>query len=683
MVRSMTALVLVSALALADDPLDALRERIDDGDLDAREEVLALLEEDPTRMRAWVELFRHAAAPRDQALLDRAERLRSSWERRAPGRPGPLVAAALFRLLVRGIEARGTTYTVVIGRGRDSAGFTNPALAAAETLVLRAERIAPDDPWVVYARFLLDRASWPGEVDPDRIASLASPVFAALEKEPDNVVLLEALALLPESPAQERAEKALLELAARSHPRLLPAFRMAAVSHQPDRVYPVALERVFHETPRESLYLDDMAWRLAEVFHHQRGDPGAARRWYDELVSLDRGGALGPGLLAYAHLLVDEFNEPARAVELLGLYVERRLDARAEPHSAPPPGEVRFRIGEIQRSRLRAPKEAAESFIEGLAEARAAGRGLESYGYYYLAAGDCLAEAGDHRGAMELYGRYQAQSDRPVPELWARWMGCYLRVSPYFTISMGLTVLLTALSGVLAIVVFVSRWPRTRRYLGHAVVLTLLVGGTQVIVHGVALGVPKADLIWTGLLSARTFVMVPAGMVLAAAVGIRTPRARGAARAVAAGVVACLAMGAVTWALLAWQKPRPSELLEFLWEPLREGELGAILHPRDHPVSAVLLVMTAGVAEELTCRLFFLGLLVRSLRSLPGRWGISIVLVSFFWAIAHAGMVEPESWKLLQVFALGLILGVLARREGILACVVAHAAFNAVGVWVE
>ncbi|MEK7866165.1 MAG: CPBP family intramembrane glutamic endopeptidase, partial [Planctomycetota bacterium] len=391
---------------------------------------------------------------------------------------------------------------------------------------------------------------------------------------------------------------------------------------------------------------------------------------------------LGPASLAYADLLVDEFNEPARAVELLRDYRAKGLASRGDPIFLSTPGQVLFRIGEIQRSRLAAPREAAESFLDGLAEARAGGRDVEAYAYYYLAAGDCLAEAGDHRGAMSLYGLYQARSEAPLPELWGRWMACYLRVSPYFTISMGFTLLLTALSGVLAIVVLVSQWSRTRNYLLHAAVLTLLVGGTQVVVHGWALGVPKTDLLWTGLFSARTFLVVPAGMALAAAVGIRTPRARRAARSIAAGVVAGLVMGAITWAFLAWQTPRPSDLLQFLWDPLREGELGAILEPSRHPVSAVLLVMTAGVVEEITCRLFFLGLLVRSLRAVSGRWAISVFLVSFFWAIAHAGMVEPESWKLAQVFTLGLVLGVLAKREGILACIVAHALFNAVGVWV-
>ncbi len=674
--------LLVVAPLAAEDALDGLRERIDDGDPDAREECLALLEKDPTTMRAWVELFRGAAAPRDQELLDRAERVRSAWERRARGKPGPIVASALALLLVKGAESHGGKYTIVIGPGGEAGGFTSPAVAAAETLLRRAERFAPEDPWVVYARFLLDRASWRGEDAQMRIASLAAPIFAVLERDPENIVLLEALSLLPASPPHARAEKRLLEVAAASHPRLLPAFRMAAVSYKGGRTDVEGLERVFHETPQDSLYLDDVAYRLAEAFHRQHGDAAAARRWYEALVELDRGGCLGPGLLAYADLLVDELEEPARAVGLLRVFLAKGLSTRSDAPGAHTTWRVLFRIGEIQRGRLHAPREAAESFLDGLAQARVGERDVEAYSYYYLAAGDCLAEAGDHRGAMSLYGEYQATSDVPVPELWARWMACYLRVSPYFTISMGLTVLLTALSGVLAIVVLVSQWSRTRRYLTAAVVLTLLVGGIQVIVHGVALGVPKADLVWTGLLSARTFLVVPAGMALAAAVGIRTPRARILARSIAAGVVAGLLMGAVTWAFLAWKTPTPSDLLRFLWDPLREGELGAILEPSQHPIAAVLLVMTAGVAEELTCRLFFLGLLVRSLRAVPGRWAISILLVSFFWAIAHAGMVEPESWKLAQVFAMGLILGVLAKREGILACIVAHAAFNAVGVWI-
>ena len=74
--------------------------------------------------------------PGQAQFLDRAERVRASWERRARGKTGPMIASALALLLVKGAESHGGRFTITIGPG--GAGFTSPEIAAADSVVRRA-----------------------------------------------------------------------------------------------------------------------------------------------------------------------------------------------------------------------------------------------------------------------------------------------------------------------------------------------------------------------------------------------------------------------------------------------------------------------------------------------------------------------------------------------------------------
>ena len=55
---------------------------------------------------------------------------------------------------------------------------------------------------------------------------------------------------------------------------------------------------------------------------------------------------------------------------------------------------------------------------------------------------------------------------------------------------------------------------------------------------------------------------------------------------------------------------------------------------------------------------------------------IAVLLAAVLFAVPHAGMVDPEWFKLVQVTLLGSVLGALCLLRGPGAAVLAHAAFN-------
>lgn len=91
---------------------------------------------------------------------------------------------------------------------------------------------------------------------------------------------------------------------------------------------------------------------------------------------------------------------------------------------------------------------------------------------------------------------------------------------------------------------------------------------------------------------------------------------------------------------------------------------------------AILLGLGAACSEELFYRMGLQGFLARYLKWQGGWYWLAIVLSSAFWALGHAGVVEPEWVKLAQIFPTGLLLGWLYRRCGVGSCMVAHALFN-------
>ena len=76
--------------------------------------------------------------------------------------------------------------------------------------------------------------------------------------------------------------------------------------------------------------------------------------------------------------------------------------------------------------------------------------------------------------------------------------------------------------------------------------------------------------------------------------------------------------------------------------------------------------------EEVTWRFFWPALLLYTFRNVRLKWVYSIVITSALWSIAHAGMLNPEWMRFIQIFVYGLLLGWLFKKRGLEACLASH-----------
>jgi membrane protease YdiL (CAAX protease family) len=100
-------------------------------------------------------------------------------------------------------------------------------------------------------------------------------------------------------------------------------------------------------------------------------------------------------------------------------------------------------------------------------------------------------------------------------------------------------------------------------------------------------------------------------------------------------------------------------------------------------VVTLTLVCLAPLVEEVIFRGFTQGWVTVLW---PERWGgrwagrtIGIVLSALLWALCHGGQIDPVWVKWVQIFGLGLALGVVRLRQGLEACVLLHLVFNLIG----
>jgi membrane protease YdiL (CAAX protease family) len=102
------------------------------------------------------------------------------------------------------------------------------------------------------------------------------------------------------------------------------------------------------------------------------------------------------------------------------------------------------------------------------------------------------------------------------------------------------------------------------------------------------------------------------------------------------------------------------------------------------PIVVMLAFVPAFLAAALTEEVLYRGVLQAWLaRALgDGRAAVlaAILVTSVLWAMAHAANASPMLPKLLQVLLLGFALGGLARRYGVEASIVGHAALNLTAV---
>ena len=97
--------------------------------------------------------------------------------------------------------------------------------------------------------------------------------------------------------------------------------------------------------------------------------------------------------------------------------------------------------------------------------------------------------------------------------------------------------------------------------------------------------------------------------------------------------------------------------------------------------SLIVLLAVLSTVEELTFRLAIQNQLARLFRWHETRYWRAIVLTTLLWTFVHAGAVDPDWVKFVQIFPLGLALGWMFRRYGIESCVAAHVLLNVLAIF--
>jgi len=108
------------------------------------------------------------------------------------------------------------------------------------------------------------------------------------------------------------------------------------------------------------------------------------------------------------------------------------------------------------------------------------------------------------------------------------------------------------------------------------------------------------------------------------------------------------------------------------------GARGDITNVDTFTALTVVVVLAYAFAEEIFFRLGIQNFLAHYLGWQGRRYWAAIAMTSLLWTLGHAGVLDPNWVKLVQVYPMGLALGWLFRRHGVEACILAHGLFNIV-----
>lgn len=261
--------------------------------------------------------------------------------------------------------------------------------------------------------------------------------------------------------------------------------------------------------------------------------------------------------------------------------------------------------------------------------------------------------------------------------------------SPLVFVGAAVVMLLTYLAIPLALVALagwgrrgLTGWPATVGIVGAAAALELALPA----------GEARLD-VWGGLAALLGgAVVVQAGVVLSRGTGLAPGRELRALRKRLVGravpwliywvrlVAVVLAMVGLTAGLALLLRPAVSPLVAEAARVSPDTDAARLLDAGRAPFGAALIALRAALREEILCRLFFLPLLVRAWRGWALGRPAAVLAIAALWALGHVGVATPESFKLLQVFGVGVLLGWLALRQGALSALLAHAAFNLASV---
>lgn len=105
--------------------------------------------------------------------------------------------------------------------------------------------------------------------------------------------------------------------------------------------------------------------------------------------------------------------------------------------------------------------------------------------------------------------------------------------------------------------------------------------------------------------------------------------------------------------------------------------------PGELPLWGVIVpAVLSPLNEEIFLRQYLQGRLMKA----RWRFGLGVrlwvlIVPAVFFALMHTGSIEPVWIKWVQIFVLGLSLGVIRLRLGLAACIGAHVVFNLLMIW--
>lgn len=86
--------------------------------------------------------------------------------------------------------------------------------------------------------------------------------------------------------------------------------------------------------------------------------------------------------------------------------------------------------------------------------------------------------------------------------------------------------------------------------------------------------------------------------------------------------------------------------------------------------------LAAAIWEEVFVRIFLLNGLRLLFKNAQGGTAAAVIVASAVWAAGHAGTMNPELVKFLQVFPIGILFSIVYLKRGAEATLAAHSAFN-------
>jgi hypothetical protein len=100
-------------------------------------------------------------------------------------------------------------------------------------------------------------------------------------------------------------------------------------------------------------------------------------------------------------------------------------------------------------------------------------------------------------------------------------------------------------------------------------------------------------------------------------------------------------------------------------------------------IELIFIFLGIVIAEEITFRFVICNYLVKIFKLGEDKYWIAVLLSSLLWTFAHANTLNPEWIKFAQIFPIGLALGGMMKKFGLESCILAHAGFNIIMIFLS